>query len=140
MLDEQPHDHCRGMPSTCDQSAKRTSRSRVRIDMHGVRIVALGEFHNLLGAHMNFAELINHADVIVLKIPFGCWDHASIFTYSKSPGLLSMPRVGGAIHEANAPGSCTGFIRLSTKTLSPFVGNISSSRAAHCSSPSSLPS
>src|SRR5581483_5671582 len=37
----------------------------------------------------------------------------SIFTYSNSPGLLSMPTLGGAIHEANLPASYCGFIRLS---------------------------
>ena len=31
--------------------------------------------------------------------------HAAIFTYSKSPGLLSMPTFGGAIQPANLPGS-----------------------------------
>jgi hypothetical protein len=33
-------------------------------------------------------------------------------TYSKSPGLLSMPALGGAIQGANTPGSVTGRIRL----------------------------
>jgi hypothetical protein len=31
--------------------------------------------------------------------------YAASFTYSKSPGLLSMPTRGGAIHGANFPGS-----------------------------------
>src|SRR6185437_8315217 len=30
----------------------------------------------------------------------GSKDHVSIFTYSKSPGLLSMPTLGGEIQEA----------------------------------------
>src|SRR6185312_2766049 len=36
--------------------------------------------------------------------------HVSIFTYSKSPGLLSMPTLGAEIQEANWPGSVTGVI------------------------------
>ena len=32
------------------------------------------------------------------------------WTYSKSPGLLSMPTFGGAIQPANFPGSQTGRI------------------------------
>ena len=38
--------------------------------------------------------------------------YAAIFTYSKSPGLLSMPMRGGAIQFANWPGSMTLCIRL----------------------------
>ena len=37
-------------------------------------------------------------------------DYAASFTYSKSPGLLSMPTRGGEIQPANWPGSRTGFI------------------------------
>jgi len=36
--------------------------------------------------------------------------YVSIFTYSKSPGRLSMPTLGGAIHDANSPTSVTGCI------------------------------
>ena len=64
--------------------------------------------------------------------------HAS-FTYSKSPGLLSMPERGGAIHEANAPASRTGRIRLATKALSSAVGRNSSRRRAHYAAPRMSP-
>ena len=37
--------------------------------------------------------------------PLGGPIQPASFTYSKSPGLLSMPVRGGAIHEANLPGS-----------------------------------
>src|SRR4029450_4006882 len=37
----------------------------------------------------------------------------TIFTYSKSPGLLSMPTFGGAIQPANFAGSVSGLIRVS---------------------------
>src|SRR5262249_665043 len=37
----------------------------------------------------------------------------AIFTYSKSPGLLSMASFGGEIQPANCPGSYCGCIRLS---------------------------
>jgi hypothetical protein len=43
---------------------------------------------------------------------FGQPPYAAIFTYSKSPGLLSMPMRGGAIQLANRPGSVTRCIRL----------------------------
>src|SRR5262249_35866385 len=49
--------------------------------------------------------------------------YAAIFTYSKSPGLLSMPTRGGAIQLANLPGSVTGFIRLWMKSPSFFDGS-----------------
>src|SRR5262249_17171171 len=49
--------------------------------------------------------------------------HAASFTYSKSPGLLSMPMRGGAIHLPNLPGSMTCFIRLWIKSPSSFDGS-----------------
>src|SRR6185312_14933149 len=48
--------------------------------------------------------------------------HVSIFTYSKSPGLLSMPTLGGEIHEANLPGSVTGVISEAIKSPSSVDG------------------
>src|SRR5436190_16319969 len=57
--------------------------------------------------------------------------HDSIFTYSKSPGLLSMPTLGGAIHEANWPGSLSGFIRLAMKSPSAVDGSHSPLRFCH---------
>ena len=48
--------------------------------------------------------------------------YAAIFTYSNSPGLLSMPTFGGAIQPANLPGSVTGFISASMKSPSAFDG------------------
>ena len=44
-------------------------------------------------------------------------------TYSKSPGRLSMPTLGGAIHEANWPGSLTGFISEAMKSPSATDGS-----------------
>src|SRR5262249_4321879 len=46
----------------------------------------------------------------------------SIFTYSKSPGLLSMPTRGGEIQLANLPGSVSAFISDSMKSPSDFDG------------------
>ena len=51
-----------------------------------------------------------------------------------------MPMRGGAIHDAKAPGSCTGRIRPSTNRLSSADGSIVSLRACHCSPVSTLPS
>src|SRR5438876_12425986 len=48
---------------------------------------------------------------------------AASFTYSKSPGLLSMPTRGGAIQLANLPGSTTWRIRLWMKSPSSFEGS-----------------
>ena len=47
-------------------------------------------------------------------------------TYSKSPGLLSMPTFGGAIQPANLPGSHSGFISDWMKSPSAVVGSHSS--------------
>src|SRR5947208_15772962 len=47
---------------------------------------------------------------------FGIMLYAASFTYSKSPGLLSMPTRGGAIQLANLPGSTTCFIMLWMKS------------------------
>ena len=49
--------------------------------------------------------------------------YAAIFTYSKSPGLLSMPTRGGAIQLANLPGSVTGCISAAMKSPSSFDGS-----------------
>src|SRR4051812_39129407 len=48
---------------------------------------------------------------------------ASSLTYSKSPGRLSMPTRGGAIHEANWPGSLTGFISEAMNSPSASDGS-----------------
>src|SRR5438445_11777925 len=48
---------------------------------------------------------------------------AASFTYSKSPGLLSMPTRGGAIQLANLPGSTTCFIKLWMKSPSCVDGS-----------------
>ena len=47
---------------------------------------------------------------------------AAIFTYSNSPGLLSMPTFGAAIQLANFPGSLTGVISDETKSPSSADG------------------
>ena len=44
-------------------------------------------------------------------------------TYSKSPGLLSMPTLGGAIHGANFPISYCGVISEAMKSPSAAVGS-----------------
>src|SRR5262249_22219183 len=46
-----------------------------------------------------------------------------ILTYSKSPGLLSMPTLGAAIQGANLPGSQQGCMRLSMKSPSALEGS-----------------
>src|ERR1700676_2972434 len=50
-------------------------------------------------------------------------DHVSIFTYSKSPGLLSIPTLGGEIQLAKPPISVTGVIREAMKSPSPVEGS-----------------
>src|ERR1044072_3879862 len=50
-------------------------------------------------------------------------DYDSIFTYSKSPGLLSMPTFGGELHAPNLPGSVSDFIRLAMKSPSSVEGS-----------------
>src|SRR5215813_10617862 len=67
-------------------------------------------------------------------------DHVSIFTYSKSPGLLSMPTLGDEIHGANSPGSVTGVISEAMKSPSDADGIHSPLRFAHVASSISNPS
>jgi NAD(P)-dependent dehydrogenase (short-subunit alcohol dehydrogenase family) len=64
----------------------------------------------------------------------------SIFTYSKSPGLLSMPTLGGAIQGANLPGSVTGFISEAMKSPSSVDGSHSPLRLFQVASSISTPS
>ena len=52
--------------------------------------------------------------------------YAAIFTYSKLPGRLSMPTFGGAIQDANLPGSLTGFISEAMNAPSLAEGSHSS--------------
>ena len=49
-------------------------------------------------------------------------ENYAIFTYSNSPGLLSMPTLGGAIQLVNLPASNCGCIRLSMKSRSSSDG------------------
>src|SRR5215468_2555944 len=59
-----------------------------------------------------------------IALPKGGRDvHAAIFTYSKSPGLLSMPTLGGAIHDANLPISYSGFISEAMNSPSAADGS-----------------
>src|SRR5471030_1592143 len=67
-------------------------------------------------------------------------DHVSIFTYSKSPGLLSMPTLGGEIHEANSPVSVTGTISDAMKSPSSGEGSHSLLRLFQVASSISTPS
>ena len=48
--------------------------------------------------------------------------YAAIFTYSKSPGLLSIPTFGAAIQLAYLPGSLTGSINEAMKSPSDADG------------------
>src|SRR5689334_6381652 len=64
----------------------------------------------------------------------------SIFTYSKSPGLLSMPTLGAEIHGANLAGSVSDFIRLAMKSPSSVDGSHSPLRFAQVASSISTPS
>src|SRR6202047_2958571 len=66
--------------------------------------------------------------------------HVSIFTYSKSPGLLSMPTLGGEIHGANSPTSVTGVIREAMKSPSSAEGSHSFLRLFQVASSISTPS
>jgi peptidoglycan/xylan/chitin deacetylase (PgdA/CDA1 family) len=68
------------------------------------------------------------------------WPHVSIFTYSKSPGLLSMPTLGGEIHEANSPISVTGVISEAMKSPSSDEGSHSLFRLFQVASSISTPS
>src|SRR5262245_28699349 len=65
-------------------------------------------------------------------------DHAS-FTYSKSPGLLSMPTFGGAIQLANLPGSNSGCISPWMNCRSASEGRNSLRRFCHSCSVRTLP-
>src|SRR5204863_8593945 len=64
----------------------------------------------------------------------------SIFTYSKSPGLLSMPTLGGEIQGAYSPGSVTGVISEATKSPSSAEGSHSLLRLFQVASSISTPS
>src|ERR1041384_6657631 len=64
--------------------------------------------------------------------------YAAIFTYSKSPGRLSMPPLGGAIHDANLPGSDTGCISEVMK--SPSLADGSQLSFCFCQAASSISS
>src|ERR1700755_3519840 len=66
--------------------------------------------------------------------------HVSIFTYSKSPGLLSMPTFGAEIQEANVPGSVTGAINDAMKSPSSVEGIHSPLRLAQVASSIKRPS
>ena len=66
--------------------------------------------------------------------------HVSIFTYSKSPGLLSMPTLGGEIQTANWPVSVTGFISEAMKSPSSVDGSQSPLRLFQVASSISTPS
>src|ERR1700716_1733767 len=67
-------------------------------------------------------------------------DHVSIFTYSKSPGLLSMPTLGGEIQLANSPVSVTGIISEEIKSPSSDEGSQSVLRLFQLASSISTPS
>ena len=66
--------------------------------------------------------------------------HVSIFTYSKSPGLLLMPTLGGEIQEANSPALVTGVISEAIKSPSAVEGSHAPFFAFHAASSISTPS
>src|SRR5262249_55092611 len=66
--------------------------------------------------------------------------HVSIFTYSKSPGLLSMPTFGADIHEANWPASVTGCISEAMNSPSAVEGTHSPLRLFQVASSIRMPS
>src|ERR1700742_946622 len=72
--------------------------------------------------------------------PFAHLPHVSIFTYSKSPGLLSMPTLGGEIQEAKLPASVTGVISEAMKSPSADEGSHSPLRLFQVASSISTPS
>src|SRR5262249_16793280 len=76
----------------------------------------------------------------VLSVRRATLDHVSIFTYSKSPGLLSMPTFGGEIHGANSPISVTGVISEPMKSPSLDDGSQSSRRLLQVVSSIRIPS
>src|SRR5229473_7315185 len=77
----------------------------------------------------------------VVRVPQKrCEPHVSIFTYSKSPGLLSMPTLGGEIHGANWPISVTGVISEAMKSPSSAEGSHSPFRLLQVASSISTPS
>src|SRR4051812_42633898 len=67
-------------------------------------------------------------------------DHVSIFTYSKSPGLLSMPTLGGEIHGAYSPVPVTGFNSEAMKSPSAVDGSQSALRLFQVAPSISTPS
>src|SRR5262245_15257259 len=79
-----------------------------------------------------------------LPMPEEAWGEGThawcTFTYSKSPGLLSMPALGGAIQDANLPRSQQASIKLAMKSPSTFDGSHWSLRLAHSASVSTSPS
>jgi len=63
-----------------------------------------------------------------------------IFTYSKSPGLLSMPTLGAEIQGAYSPDTVTGFISEAMKSPSDVDGSHSPLRFAQVASSINSPS
>src|SRR4249920_853144 len=66
--------------------------------------------------------------------------HVSIFTYSKSPGLLSMPTLGGEIQDTYWPVSVTDVISEAMKSPSSVDGSHSLLRLFQVASSISTPS
>src|SRR5690349_24692349 len=64
----------------------------------------------------------------------------SIFTYSKSPGLLSIPTLGGLIHGAKPPSSVTGVTNEAIRSPSSADGSHSFWRLFQVASSISTPS
>ena len=88
MLGEQPHHQRSGVPSAGDQAAERTLRRRHRINVHGLRVVAPGEFHDLVRRHRDIAEFAHHADAIVLEITLVGRDRGFFIHGDRSVSLL----------------------------------------------------
>src|SRR5215472_4395889 len=79
-------------------------------------------------------------DFLARLLDDGSAPQVSIFTYSKSPGLLSMPTLGAEIQAANAPGSVTGVISEAMKSPSDVDGSHSCFRLVQVASSIRTPS
>src|ERR1700747_3266350 len=66
--------------------------------------------------------------------------HVSIFTYSKSPGLLSIPILGAKIQEASGPRSVTVVIKDAMNSPSEVEGTHSPLRLVQVASSIRMPS
>src|SRR5439155_22710373 len=92
-----------------DQQRRRYEPDRRAVSRSVFRIVGI--------SRPGAAKSVAHADCESLRSANQTAPrHAASLTYSKSPGLLSMPTRGGAIQPANRAGSYTGFMSEAMKS------------------------